>query len=102
MPDLSRLPLKLALPTVLQALASFLVLHAVIATFSFGDKKMLNKNSNSGYWWLKISIVMQLMQQNKNSADWYVQFGKNQEKHHETFFLQKCPLMGHFGLFFLI
>ena len=36
--DLSRLPLKLAPPTVLQALASFLVLHAIIATFSFGDK----------------------------------------------------------------
>ena len=35
--DLSRLPLKLAPPTVLHALASILVLHAIIATFSFGD-----------------------------------------------------------------
>ena len=35
--DLSRLPLKLPLPIVLQVLASLLVLHAVIATFSFGE-----------------------------------------------------------------
>ena len=35
--DLSRLPLKLAPPNVLQALASYPVLLAVIATFSFGD-----------------------------------------------------------------
>ena len=52
-------------PTLLQALASFLVLHAFIATFSFGDKnfKFL---SNSLFWWLKRSILMQLMKHKKN------------------------------------
>ena len=41
----SRLPLKLAPPTVLQALALFLVVYAVTATFSFGEgKKNEEKN----------------------------------------------------------
>ena len=59
-----RLPLILELPTVLQIFASFLVLHAVIANFSFGDKN-LKLFSNSWFWWLKRSMLMQLMQHTK-------------------------------------
>ena len=42
------------------------------------------------------------MQHFKKSTDWWVPFQKNEEKHLELNFWQRCPLFGHFGLFFLI
>ena len=97
--DLSRLPLKLAAPTVLQAMASFLVLHAVIATFPFGVKQLK-----------KIYLLILMAQKEHfnaiNAPQKISQLiitisEKSRKKTLNAFFCQKCPLLGHFGPFFL-